>query len=141
MGLLTEMKWPQTTLLDVLNDADLLDVDLFDVVHLELNSGRDYVVAVITGEKAVEAAELLERLRTKATVSQALFEDGCKVIPAHHLDALTTRRGLQAAHRVQQRAQQISDCSAAHSPDPRGNGEPGQDQSRGFEPVHSVSIP
>ncbi|WP_208531239.1 hypothetical protein, partial [Pseudomonas aeruginosa] len=65
MGVLTEMKWPKTTLLDLLNDAERLDVDLFDVVHLELNSGRDYLVAVITGEKAANAAELLERLRSK----------------------------------------------------------------------------
>ncbi len=65
MGVLTEMKWPKTTLLDLLNDAELLDVDQFDVVHLELNSGRDYLVAVITGEKAANAAELLERLRSR----------------------------------------------------------------------------
>ena len=65
MGVLTEMKWPKTTQLDLLNDAERLDVDLFDVVHLELNSGRDYLVAVITGEKAANAAELLERLRSK----------------------------------------------------------------------------
>lgn len=64
MGLLTEMKWPQTTLLDLLNDAELIDSDICDVVHLELNSGLDYLIAVITGNKAEQAAELLERLRS-----------------------------------------------------------------------------
>lgn len=33
------------------------------MAHLELNDGRDYLVAVITGPKAEKAAELLERLR------------------------------------------------------------------------------
>lgn len=64
MGLLTEMNWPKTTLLDLLNDAELLDGEICDVVHLELNSGLDYLIAVITGEKAEQAAELLGRLRS-----------------------------------------------------------------------------
>lgn len=64
MGLLTEMNWPKTTLLDLLNDAELLDGEICDVVHLELNSGLDYLIAVMTGDKAVQAAELLERLRS-----------------------------------------------------------------------------
>lgn len=65
MGLLTEMNWPKTTLLDVLNAAELLDVEVCDVAHLELNSGLDYLIAVMTGDKAVQAAELLERLRSQ----------------------------------------------------------------------------
>lgn len=65
MGLLAQMKWQTTTLLDVLNDAELLDVDVFDVAHLELNNGRDYLVAVVSGEKAQRVAELLERLRSE----------------------------------------------------------------------------
>ncbi|WP_137972383.1 hypothetical protein [Pseudomonas sp. F(2018)] len=63
MGLLTKMHWPTTTLLELLNDAEESDEDLLDVAHLELNDGRDYLVAVITGPKAEKAAELLERLR------------------------------------------------------------------------------
>lgn len=65
MGLLTQMKWPSTTLLDLLNDAELLDADFMDEVHLELNNGRDYLVAVVSGEKAQRVAELLERLRSE----------------------------------------------------------------------------
>ncbi|WP_208642820.1 hypothetical protein [Pseudomonas sichuanensis] len=64
MGLLTEMTWSKTTLLDLLNDAELIDGEICDVVHLELNSGLDYLIAVITGRKAEQAAELLERLRS-----------------------------------------------------------------------------
>lgn len=63
MGLLTNMHWPTTTLLELLNDAEQSDEDLLDVVHLELNDGRDYLVAVISGPKAEQASELLERLR------------------------------------------------------------------------------
>ncbi|MFV2947381.1 hypothetical protein [Pseudomonas japonica] len=64
MGLLTEMTWPKTTLLDLLNNAELIDGEICDVVHLELNSGLDYLIAVITGSKAEQAAELLGRLRS-----------------------------------------------------------------------------
>lgn len=65
MGVLTQMHWPTTTLLELLNDAELLDEDFIDVVHLELNSGRDYLVAVVSGEQAQRVAELLERLRSE----------------------------------------------------------------------------
>lgn len=64
MGLLSEMKWPKTTLLDLLDDAERSASEICDVVHLELNSGLDYLIAVITGEKAEQAAELLGRLRS-----------------------------------------------------------------------------
>lgn len=64
MGLLTKMHWPTTTLLELLNDAEKSDEDLLDVVRLELNDGRDYLVAVITGPNAEKAAELLNRMRT-----------------------------------------------------------------------------
>lgn len=65
MGLLLRMTWPKTTLLDLLDDAEQSPEDLLDVAHLELNSGRDYLVAVVTGNKAQMVAELLERLRTE----------------------------------------------------------------------------
>ncbi|MCY1306054.1 hypothetical protein D9M68_799710 [compost metagenome] len=67
MGLLTNLmcvNWSNTTLLQVLVEAEQHQVETFDVAHLELKDGRDYLVAVITGEKAVQAAELLEQLRT-----------------------------------------------------------------------------
>jgi len=44
------MKWPETSLLDLLNDAEESTGETFDIVHLELNSGRSYVVAVIHGD-------------------------------------------------------------------------------------------
>lgn len=65
MGRLLRMTWPKTTLLDLLDDAEQSPEDLLYVAHLELNSGRDYLVAVVTGHKAQIVAELLERLRTE----------------------------------------------------------------------------
>ena len=65
MGLLTSMQWPKTTLLQLLDDAEASAGDTFDVVHLELESGRSYVVAVIHGDPdQVDAiAEKLETLK------------------------------------------------------------------------------
>ncbi|MFV9444403.1 hypothetical protein ACNUIP_32140 [Pseudomonas aeruginosa] len=59
MGVLTDNEaWPKTTLLDLLNDAERLDRGTCSRPSsiVELNSGRpgDYLVAVITGEKAAE---------------------------------------------------------------------------------------
>lgn len=68
MGLLTRLNWPTTTLLELLGDAERNDGDLLDVVHLELGDGRDYLVAVVTGDKAQKVAELLERLRSDEEV-------------------------------------------------------------------------
>ncbi|KRP97455.1 hypothetical protein TX25_05995 [Pseudomonas lactis] len=50
MGLLTSLQWPKTTLLQLLEDAEASTQETFDVVHLELESGRSYVVAVIHGD-------------------------------------------------------------------------------------------
>ncbi len=67
MGLLTSMKWPETSLLDLLNDAEASTKDTFDIVHLELESGRSYVVAIVHGEpdQVDEIAEELESLKRK----------------------------------------------------------------------------
>lgn len=63
MGLLSKMAWPQTTLLDLLNDAEAREEETFDIAYLELNTGHDYVVAVISGEKAAEAYNRLVELK------------------------------------------------------------------------------
>lgn len=67
MGVLTAMKWPETTLLDLLNDAEESSTETFDLVHLELNSGRSYVVAVIHGEpdQVDSIAEEIQRLKQR----------------------------------------------------------------------------
>ncbi|BAV74141.1 hypothetical protein PCAU_1932 [Pseudomonas chlororaphis subsp. aurantiaca] len=67
MGLLTSMRWGEVTLLDLLNDVEKDTVDSFEVVHLELNSGRSYVVAVIHGEpdQVDEIAEKIEGLKRR----------------------------------------------------------------------------
>ena len=67
MGLLTAMTWPNTSLLDLLNDAEESEQDTFDVIHLELNSGRSYVVAVVHGEpdQVDSIAEEIQRLKQR----------------------------------------------------------------------------
>ncbi|KAB0531359.1 MULTISPECIES: hypothetical protein [Pseudomonas] len=67
MGRLTSMQWPKTTLLDLLEDAEASPKDTFDIVHLELKSGRSYVIAVVHGEpdQVDEVAEVLENLKQK----------------------------------------------------------------------------
>ena len=61
------MTCPKTSLLDLLNDAEESEQDTFDVIHLELNSGRSYVVAVIHGEadQVDSIAEEIQRLKQR----------------------------------------------------------------------------
>ncbi|WP_069861393.1 hypothetical protein [Pseudomonas citronellolis] len=63
MGLLTRMKWPQSTLLQVLEEAEQNEGDTFDIVCLELNDGRTFTVAVICGDGADRANEMLSDLQ------------------------------------------------------------------------------
>lgn len=67
MGCLTSMQWPKTTLLNLLDDAEASTKDTFDIVHLELESGRSYVIAVVHGEpdQVDEVAGVLEKLKQK----------------------------------------------------------------------------
>lgn len=64
MGLLTEL----VSLKGVADAVELLDVDVLDFEHLELDNGRDFVLAVVSGPQAQQVAELLERLRTGCEV-------------------------------------------------------------------------
>lgn len=60
MGLLTE-----TAQIKAVADAvELLDVDALDFEHLELNNGRDFLLALVTGPQVEKVVALLERLRT-----------------------------------------------------------------------------
>lgn len=65
MGLLTSLQWPKTTLFQLLEDAETSPDDTFDVVHLALESGQSFVIAVIHGDpdKVDIAAEKLELLK------------------------------------------------------------------------------
>lgn len=63
MGLLTQMNFPGTTLLHLLDDADQRAENLAEYVHLELKSGRDFMIAVVTGPNAERVARLLDRLK------------------------------------------------------------------------------
>ncbi|MCY1408140.1 hypothetical protein D3C76_654910 [compost metagenome] len=62
MGALTRMTWPQTTLLEVLEDAEKT-ANTFDIVCLELNDGRTFTVAVVCGEHAEAAHQMLDALK------------------------------------------------------------------------------
>ena len=61
------MTWPNTTLLDLLNDAEESAKETFDIVHLELNSGRSYVVAVVHGgpDQVDAIAEKMQLLKQR----------------------------------------------------------------------------
>lgn len=60
MGMLTE-----TVQVKAVADAvELLDVDALDFEHLELNNGRDFLLALVTGPQVEKVVELLERLRS-----------------------------------------------------------------------------
>ncbi|RUI65880.1 hypothetical protein [Pseudomonas aeruginosa] len=63
MGLLTKMTWPESTLLQVLEDAEQDKADTFDIVCLELNDGRTLTVAVICGDGADDANNMLSELQ------------------------------------------------------------------------------
>lgn len=60
MGLLAEIAEVKA----VADAVELLDVDVLDFEHLELNNGRDFLLALVTGPHAEQVAELLERLRS-----------------------------------------------------------------------------
>lgn len=66
MGLLSNMlcaNWSETTLLNVMLDAESRTEETFDFEHLELDDGRDFLMAVVTGMRAEKLARHLERLR------------------------------------------------------------------------------
>lgn len=64
MGLLTKLLWPKTTVLELLEDAERRDVsDTFDLVSLDLNDGRPFLIAVICGDKAEDAYRALSELK------------------------------------------------------------------------------
>lgn len=50
MGLLTSLQWPKTTLFQLLEDAETSADETFDVVHLALESGQSFVIAVVHGD-------------------------------------------------------------------------------------------
>lgn len=60
MGLLSELAQVKA----VADAVELLDVDVLEFEHLELNNGRDFLLALVTGPQAEKVVELLERLRT-----------------------------------------------------------------------------
>lgn len=63
MGLLTHMTWPESTMLQVLEDAEQTRANTYDIVCLELNDGRTFTIAVICGAGADEAHRVLSEMQ------------------------------------------------------------------------------
>ena len=51
------------TIRNIVLDAELLDVDCFDVLHLQLENGKELVMVAISGEYLDPMAKALEALR------------------------------------------------------------------------------
>jgi hypothetical protein len=60
MGLLNEL----ASVKAVADAVELLDVDVLDFEHLELDDGRDFLMALVSGPHAEKVVALLERLRS-----------------------------------------------------------------------------
>ena len=67
MGLLTEL----ASVKAVADAVELLDVDVLDFEHLELDDGRDFLMALVSGPHAEKVVALLERLRSWAKPATA----------------------------------------------------------------------
>lgn len=67
MGLLSDL----IRLNSLIGDVELLDVDLLEFEHLELEDGRDFLLALVTGPHAEKVVELLERLRSRSQPAPA----------------------------------------------------------------------
>lgn len=47
----------------IIDEAELLDADCFDVMHLQLENGKELVMVAITGEYLDPVAKVLESIR------------------------------------------------------------------------------
>lgn len=93
MGLVAEL----TPLASVATAVELLDVDVLDFEHLELDDGRDFVLAIVTGPKAEKVAQQLERLRSW---SQPAAADAPAVAHTNDQDVLHIVELMQEWHRT-----------------------------------------
>lgn len=62
MPLLDDMNL-QKSVRDMVLEAELLDADCFDVMHLQLENGKELVMVAITGDYLDPVAKVLEALR------------------------------------------------------------------------------
>lgn len=92
MGLLTEL----ASVKAVADAVELLDVDVLDFEHLELDDGRDFLMALVSGPHAEKVVALLERLRSwsKPAAADAL------VTASASEDMLSIVELLQEWHRT-----------------------------------------
>lgn len=63
MGLLTDCDHEQTSILDLIKNAEDQHADSFDVVYLSLDSGRELILVAITAEYLEPVAKVLDGLR------------------------------------------------------------------------------
>jgi len=63
MSLLNDCDYETTTLLNVIQRAEELGGDTYDMVHLTLDSGRELILLAVTAEQLDPMADLLESVR------------------------------------------------------------------------------
>lgn len=63
MSLLHGKDTETTTLLKVIQDAEAINSDQFELIHLHLCSGRDLIMVVILGDDLDATGRILEGLR------------------------------------------------------------------------------
>jgi len=63
MGIITDCDYEQTTILDLIKNAEDQHADSFDVVHLSLDSGRELILVAISAEYLDPVAKVLDGLR------------------------------------------------------------------------------
>ncbi|MFN3769165.1 MAG: hypothetical protein ACK4TD_12390 [Ectopseudomonas guguanensis] len=63
MPLISNVNFDQTTLKQLVDTAEELSVDDFDLVHLTLLSGREMILLAVTGENLDSVGMILDGVR------------------------------------------------------------------------------
>lgn len=63
MSLLHDIDYEQTTLLQIIQQAEENHTDTFDLVRLSLDSGRELILLAVTAESLDNMGKLLEGLQ------------------------------------------------------------------------------
>ncbi|WP_312929129.1 hypothetical protein [Stutzerimonas nitrititolerans] len=119
MGLLSEL----LNMNRLISDVELLDADVLDFEHLELDDGRDFLLAIVTGDKAEKITQQLERLRSW---SQPAPAGGNTVARTNDEDVLRMVDLLQEWHRTRvEKLELVANAGADVKIQARGpDGEP-----------------
>ncbi len=63
MSLISQCNFEQTTLAQVVQQAEDETADTFDLVHLSLDSGRELILVAISGDELDSVSMVLEGVR------------------------------------------------------------------------------